>query len=101
MDFTDTKKRNWVSVFWGSLNLVRGAMASAANEWCQTQSVDQTIRALNGLEDYQLEDMGLCRSELTPDGLSVAAARRAAAQDEVSKEIARLTAKSGSSLNGD
>lgn len=42
----------------------------------QEREMTGTLRALSELEDYQLDDIGLCRSDLTPDGLEAAQRRR-------------------------
>ena len=53
------------------------------------RDLDRILRDLRGLEDYQLNDIGLCRSDLTSEGLTIAAARRRLRQDEAIKDLER------------
>ena len=46
----------------------------------------RAIKELEGLEEYQLADIGLCRSDLTLDGLATAAARRAREQRAIDRQ---------------
>ena len=48
------------------------------------------LRELKELEDHQLNDIGLARSDLTEEGLSNAAKRRALRQDQIAAELARM-----------
>ncbi|MEM7717890.1 MAG: DUF1127 domain-containing protein [Pseudomonadota bacterium] len=50
------------------------ASVETGQEW-------RAIAELRAMEDYELADIGLSRSDLTPDGLAVAGAKRKAKQD--------------------
>lgn len=48
----------------------------------------EAIRQLSRFSDLELNDIGLCRSDLTPDGLAAAGARRSLRQAAIDASIA-------------
>jgi hypothetical protein len=72
-------------------------LLSASWRWfSETPAIDaegrktaEAIRQLSRLDDRELSDIGLCRSDLTPDGLARAGARRSLRQAPIDAEIAR------------
>ena len=74
--------------FYGiAMSTVSAAQALFATSNDQTK-IERAIAELQPLEDYQLNDIGLCRSDLTPDGLAAAGMRRSARQHAIDLEIA-------------
>lgn len=55
---------------------------AAAAEHDERRKSDHALRQLRTLRDYDLYDVGLCRADLTPEGLAAAAERRSAYQIE-------------------
>lgn len=49
----------------------------------------RAIKDLSKCTEYELNDMGLSRSDLTPDGLACAGARRSYHQAKIDREITR------------
>lgn len=81
---TATGPRGWALLagFWHRL---AGEPAAETED----RKTARAIRQLSQLDDYGLSDIGLCRSDLTPDGLAEAAARRARRQAALDAEIAQ------------
>jgi hypothetical protein len=76
--------------FAGFLGRFRTASASQTPA---DRSVAAALKKLSGFEDHQLADIGLCRSDLTPDGLAIAGARRSRRQAELDGEAAIAAAR--------
>ncbi|MDU8914111.1 NAD(P)/FAD-dependent oxidoreductase [Aestuariicoccus sp. MJ-SS9] len=60
----------------------------AARSMNERRHLDRDLTSLSGLRDHELMDMGLSRSELTPEGLSTAGARRARQSGTVTSPFA-------------
>lgn len=60
---------------------------SSANA-AEDRKISEAIRQLSKFDDHQLNDIGLARSDLTPDGLAAAGARRRHRQAVIDAEIA-------------
>ncbi|KRS19205.1 DUF1127 domain-containing protein [Roseovarius indicus] len=65
---------------------IRGSMARPAGE-TDTRIV-AALRELSTFEDHELSDIGLCRSDLTPEGLVLAGERRKTQQAAIDREAA-------------
>jgi hypothetical protein len=48
--------------------------------------MEAALKELASFEDYQLNDIGLCRSDLTPEGLTIAGMRRRLEQARMDAE---------------
>ncbi len=57
-------------------------------------TISEVVKELASFEDYQLADIGLCRSDLTPEGLTVAGMRRRLEQARMEAERAVATSVS-------
>lgn len=51
-------------------------------------TINQILKELASFEDYQLADIGLCRSDLTPESLTIAGMRRRLEQARMEAERA-------------
>ncbi|WP_160314553.1 DUF1127 domain-containing protein [Candidatus Rhodobacter oscarellae] len=84
---TVSKLQNaWDKIFqaWNACRDIAKESTEAGREW-------RAIAELRSLQDYELADIGLCRSDLTPGGLEIAGARRAARQALIDQEISKLS----------
>ena len=65
-------------------SVLRGAMKAGEED----REMARALKELAAFEDYQLHDIGLCRSDLTPEGLAVAGAWRSLKQAGLARELA-------------
>ena len=79
-----TRPRGW-ALLTGFWHRFAGEPAADTEE----RKSARAIRQLSRLDDYGLSDIGLCRSDLTPECLADAAARRARRQAALDAEIAQ------------
>ncbi|MEM9271001.1 MAG: DUF1127 domain-containing protein [Pseudomonadota bacterium] len=68
-------------LIWDIIRIALGTWAQRVRGSIELNHQQQVIAELRRMEDYELADIGLCRSDLTPVGLAIAAAKRKAAQD--------------------
>jgi uncharacterized protein YjiS (DUF1127 family) len=59
----------------------------------EDRAVAAALADLSRFEDHQLADIGLCRSDLTAEGLATAGARRARQQAQIDLETAATVAR--------
>ncbi|MEM1131165.1 MAG: DUF1127 domain-containing protein [Pseudomonadota bacterium] len=90
MMFVDKSARNWRKTLWTELSAFRRMLDCDALANAQSDTVYKALNELRDMPDYQLVDIGLSRSDLTPEGLATAGMRRRAKQRAISIEIARM-----------
>lgn len=61
----------------------------------------RALAELRRMSDRELADIGLSRSDLTLEGLTIAGSKRALEQDAIAKEIAELSKMRGADHRGD
>lgn len=59
----------------------------------EDRAVAAALAELSRFEDHQLADIGLCRSDLTAEGLATAGARRGRQQAQIDFETATAAAR--------
>ena len=62
---------------------------------------DRALEELRYMSNHQLADIGLSRSDLTPEGLAIAGAKRALRQGLMSTKVDAFPAEPEASENGD
>ncbi|MEM6465180.1 MAG: DUF1127 domain-containing protein [Pseudomonadota bacterium] len=81
MVYSTSPTRNTIPLIWDVIRTALGTWARRLKGSIELNHQQQIIAELRKMEDYELADIGLCRSDLTPVGLAIAAARRKAEQD--------------------
>lgn len=76
-------------LFWSWLNASQRQLTEAWANDARDRSNAEAIRELSRFEDHELNDIGLCRSDLTPEGLAIAGNKRSLRQAAMDAEIAR------------
>lgn len=76
--------RRWTSLFDFLRRLTEPSATSAGD-----RQIARAIGQLSQFDDRELTDIGLCRSDLTPDGLAVAGARRRQRQLAIDAEASQ------------
>ena len=61
---------------------------------------ERTLEELRRMSKHELADIGLSHSDLTPEGLAIAGAKRALRQDLISADVAELAAKHKANWHG-
>lgn len=75
--------RGWTLLFAGWRQLTATPAINA-----EDRRTARAIRTLSGMDERELNDIGLSRSDLTPEGLAEAGARRSREQASIAAEIA-------------
>ncbi|MEM9708818.1 MAG: DUF1127 domain-containing protein [Pseudomonadota bacterium] len=101
MVFVGKKGRLFTKTLWTELSAWARDTAQDVLRYSRTKSIPQSLHELNALPDHQLSDIGLSRSDLTPNGLRTAGTRRTAQQRAVSSDIARIENKTKAKGHGD
>jgi uncharacterized protein YjiS (DUF1127 family) len=73
---------------WTLLSACWRRLAEASAIDAKDRKIAQAIRKLSQLDERELNDMGLSRSDLTPERLAEAGARRSREQAAIAAEIA-------------
>ena len=76
----------------GWIVYIRAARAEAKSRR-SAGSVSRALKELSTFSEYELNDIGLTRSDLTPEGLAAAGARRSLLQEQMDAE--RVTSAAG------
>lgn len=92
MALADGANGNWFTSLWNQFWTWRRPASGIRH----TGKINSAIRELKRMKDYELADIGLCRSDLTPDGLESAGARRSALQARIQREAAAEPIQSAS-----
>lgn len=79
MTFFISSKRNPIYSIWDSICSFSQAYSLKAS--AETGQQWRAIAELRAMADYELADIGLSRSDLTPEGLAILGAKRKAKQD--------------------
>lgn len=77
------------------------ALQSGLAWFADAAKARRDIEELSRMSDHELADIGLCRSDLTLYGLSVAGRKRVLQQNIVADEIADLSRKRKATKHGD
>ncbi|MEM1362077.1 MAG: DUF1127 domain-containing protein [Pseudomonadota bacterium] len=84
----DASERFFSTRIGGTVQRVHKALCALKQTLSDIGRNRRTLDELTKMSDYELADIGLCRSDLSIEGLTIVASKRALEQDAVAREFA-------------